>query len=132
MGKKISERILISACLCILVFLSACGGAPAALDLPAPDAVTQIGITAPDGTETTVADKDAAAAIMSALNGAKPTRKASVNDQPVNVASFWTVRINAGDKTTVIYYYEKDGAYYAEQPYNGIFRLNADIEDLIG
>ena len=127
-----TKRILISACLCILVFLSACGGAPAALDLPAPDSVTQIGITAPDGTEETIADEDTAAAIMSALNGAKPTRKASVNDQPVNVASFGTVRINAGDKTTVIYYYEKDGGYYAEQPYNGIFKLNADIKELIG
>ena len=127
-----TKRILIFACLSILVFLSACGGAPAVLDLPAPDAVTQIGITAPDGTETIIADADTAAAIITALNGAKPTRKASVNDQPVNVESFGTIRINAGDKTTVIYYYEKDGGYYAEQPYIGIFRLSADIKELIG
>lgn len=127
-----AKKILISACVFILVFLPACGGAPAALDIPATDSVTEIEITAIDGTKVIIADADTVAAIMSALSEAKPTRKASVNDQPVNVASFGTVRINAGEKTTVIYYYEKDGRYYAEQPYNGIFRLNADIEGLIG
>ena len=49
---------------------------------------------------------------MRFLRAAEPTRRQSVNDRPTNVAIYGIVTIRAGDRTTVVYYYEKSGGRY--------------------
>ena len=65
---------------------------------------------------------------MNALKAAEPTLMESVNDQPTNVDSYGTVSINTDDGSTEIYYYDKDGKHYLEQPYRGIYESKDSLE----
>lgn len=66
--------------------------------------------------------------ILYIVRDAEPTRSQSVNDQPTNVDAYGTITINTDADPTVVYYYEKDGKYYVEQPYVGIYRLDFNPE----
>ena len=57
------------------------------------------------------------------------TRLQSVNDQPTNVDVYGTVSIKTAGEVVVLYYYDKDGKHYIEQPYSGIYELAESIED---
>ena len=128
---KQTNRIITAAILLALALLAGCGKPAAPIDLPSDHAVTEVGGVTINGEEFAVTEPDQIEAVMRLLRAAEPTRRQSVNDSPSNVASYGIVSIYAGDRTTVVYYYEKDGKHYIEQPYRGIYRLEDSPEDLL-
>ncbi len=127
---KKTNRIITAAILLALALFAGCGKPAESIDLPSATAVTEAVIVTMNGEEIAVTEPDQIEAVMRLLRAAEPTRRQSVNDCPTNVASYGTVSIQAGDRTTVVYYYEKSGGYYIEQPYQGIYRIENSLEDL--
>lgn len=127
---KKASRITAAIAVLALALLAGCGKPAAPIDLPPDTAVTEAVIVTINGEEIAVTEPDRIEAVMRLLRAAEPTRRQSVNDQPTNVASYGTVTIRAGDRTTVVYYYEKSGGRYLEQPYRGIYRTQDSLEDL--
>ena len=128
---KKTNRLILAAILLALAQLAGCGKTAAPMDLPPDTAVAEVGVVTMNGEESAVTEPDQIEAVMRLLRAAEPTRRQSVNDQPTNVASYGTVTIRAGDRTTVVYYYEKDGKHYIEQPYRGIYRTEDGIEAIL-
>ena len=126
-----ASRITAAIAVLALALLAGCGKPAAPMDLPPDNAVTEAVIVTMNGGKIAVTEPDRIEAVMHFLRAAEPTRTPSVNDQPTNVAAYGTVSVNAGGRTTVVYYYEKDGRYYLEQPYQGIYRTAYSPEDLL-
>lgn len=128
--KKTNKIIAVLAVLS-LALLAGCGKPAAPIDLPSDDAVAAVGMITMSGEDIYFTDPDRIEAVMRFLRAAEPTRTPSVNDQPTNVARYGIVSIYSGDHTTVVYYYEKDGKHYIEQPYRGIYRTEDGIEAIL-
>lgn len=128
---KKTNRIIAAAILSALAFLTGCGNRAEPIDLPPDAAVTGIDIVTMAGEEITVTEPGKIEAVMSVLRAAEPTRTPSVNDCPTNVTAYGTLSIHDGDRSTVLYYYEKSGRQYIEQPYRGIYRTEDCPEDLL-
>ena len=128
---KKTNRIIMAAILLTLALLAGCGKPAAPIDLPSDDAVAAVGMITMSGEDIYFTDPGRIKAAMDILRAAEPTRRQSVNDSPSNVASYGIVSIYVGDRTTVVYYYEKDGKHYIEQPYRGIYRTADNLEDLL-
>ena len=62
----------------------------------------------------------------------KVTIKESLNDAPINTEKqlLMTFQEKSGKKT-IVYLYQKDGKYYIEQPYNGIYKITKSTYDQI-
>lgn len=127
---KKKNRIAAAAILLALALLAGCGKPAAPIDLPFDDAVAAVGMITMSGEDIYFTDPGRIKAVMDILREAEPTRRQSVNDQPTNVARYGTVSIYASGQSTVVYYYEKDGRHYVEQPYQGIYRIENSLEDL--
>ena len=127
--KKTNKIIAVLAVFALALF-AGCGKPAAPMDLPPDNAVTEAVIVTINGEEIAVTEPDRIEAVMRLLRAAEPTRRQSVNDQPTNVASYGTVTIRAGDRTTMVYYYEKSDRYYIEQPYQGVYRTQDSLKDL--
>ena len=128
---KKTHRIIMAAILLALALLAGCGKKAAPIDLPSDDAVAAVGMITMSGEDIYFTDPDRIKAAMDILRAAEPTRRQSVNDSPTNVARYGIVSIYAGGQTTVVYYYEKDGKHYIEQPYRGIYRPEDGIEAIL-
>lgn len=128
---KKTNRIIMAAILLALALFAGCGKRAAPIDLPPDDAVAAVGMITMSGEDIYFTDPGRIKTAMDILRAAEPTRTPSVNDQPTNVASYGTVSIYAGGQSTVVYYYEKDGSHYVEQPYQGIYRTEGSLEDLL-
>lgn len=96
------------------------------IQLQDPDAVTSIDITKIDGTDITVEKQDEIDRIMKTLAGAEPTRTQSVNDTPDD--PYGTLMINTDTDTNELHYYERDGEFFVEKSYTGIYRIDHDLE----
>ena len=127
--KKTNKIIAVLAVFALALF-AGCGKPAAPIDLPPDNAVTEAVIVTMNGEKIAVTEPDRIEAVMHFLRAAEPTRTPSVNDRPTNVASYGTVTIRAGDRTTVVYYYEKSDRYYIEQPYQGVYRTQDSLKDL--
>ena len=127
--KKTNKIIAVLAVFALALF-AGCGKPAAPMDLPPDNAVTEAVIVTMNGEKIAVTEPDRIEAVMHFLRAAEPTRRQSVNDQPTNVASYGTVTIRAGDRTTMVYYYEKSDRYYIEQPYQGVYRTQDSLKDL--
>ena len=55
------------------------------------------------------------------IREAEPTREWSVNDYPA-VKSYYTIQIQARDRSYHYYIYTENGQVYVEAPYTGIYR----------
>lgn len=98
--------------------------------LPAVDEIYSITITTFDGSIISYSDEEWIVQFVNALNRVEVTPKESVQDIP-NVENYGKVDISYNDKVATIFYYTEDGKYYIEQPYQGIYTTDVDIEGLI-
>ena len=128
---KKTNKIIAALAILALALLAGCGKPAAPIDLPPDTAVTEAVIVTMNGEEIAVTEPDRIEAVMRFLRAAEPTRRQSVNDSPTNVARYDIVSIYAGGQITVVYYYEKDGRHYIEQPYRGIYRTADNLEDIL-
>ena len=61
----------------------------------------------------------------------KKTKEDSIQDIPVGVSSYITLKLHTENKEYIIYVYEKWSKYYIEQPYNGIYKISSDEYDIL-
>ena len=123
------KRTIVVTILFAIALLSGCGKMADPIDIPSKDAVTSIEVMTSDGAGENITETAQIEMIMNDLDAAVPTRLQSVNDQPTNVDVYGTVSINTAGEVVVLYYYDKDGKHYIEQPYRGIYELEESIED---
>lgn len=133
MKKNLIVSVIIAS---ILLMLTACGGSDEKLILPLPEDVEEIEITNIQTDETAVLEsKEEISSLINDLAGnSKNTGKESVNDEPTNVEGYlWIAFLNKEGEPdpNVVFVYIKDGAYYLEQPYVGIWETNAETYDKI-
>ena len=98
------------------------------LQLPQFETLESISLTQ-EGKETAVVkDLEEMQKIIDILTGTKRiTKSASVQDSPVNVLNEIKVVFNSFENENVtLYVYSKNGKYFIEQPYNGIYRMSND------
>ncbi|MBR2100944.1 MAG: DUF5301 domain-containing protein [Eubacterium sp.] len=99
--------------------------------IPKEKTISYISITHSKTPEKTVLikdKKDIAYLVSTIRNGAKKTKKESVNDLPVNSAEYYTFGFHSGNDGNsspgVIYFYTDNGKHYIEAPYSGIWKLS--------
>ncbi len=103
-----------------LGMITACGkkGEPIAL----PDAASVSSIEIHHGDISAISiDQSFVDEFMLLLQDMEITDRQSVNDAP-SVDDYTVIDLNYDDQISTIYYYEKNGAEYVEQPYQGIYK----------
>ena len=125
--------------LVVLLCLMAVGGYflldnmfPEAPPFECPDngEILSISVKQPNGTEI---DTNFAAfdGILQLLRSAEPTRQWSIQDYP-SASSYYTIEIHTAARQYRYYVYTEGISMYIEHPYNGIYKTNQQIMDLIG
>lgn len=120
---------LLFFCLTLLFSLPACGRKADPLVVPDSEDIVSIDVVSDSGT-VTHEDRDYIEAVLTGLSAAKPTRKQSVQDFP-NAEGTLLLQMNFSEGASSIFVYEQMGSYYAEQPYEGIYELDAELFQLI-
>lgn len=67
---------------------------------------------------------------ISLINAAKSTRKMTLNETPA-VSSYYIMEIQSGNWTRTCYVYEEHGKTYLDFPYEGVYRVNKQIYDIM-
>lgn len=113
----------------ILCFLTACGKKQDSIILPATEDVISI----------TVYDRGASAVsitpnfieeFMALLETMETTDRQSVNDTP-SADQYIEISLECKDKTVTIFYYKDYDTSYIEQPYQGIYKPDARLGEMI-
>lgn len=134
MKKHIKHLAVLFACICFFA-LAGCSK-KTALHLPAPEETQEIEILKNTSeTGKVIADKQQIAQMIADLqNNTKPTRQESVNDHPTNIDRYILIRFHSTNSElspSVAYLYRKMDTCYLEQPYSGIWELEASVLDAI-
>lgn len=126
MKNRICTKVLL-----LLLILNVCGCAYAAAPIVLPDVedIISISIESGDNTEN---HKDLSwiEEAVSAILSSEPTSKQSVQDTP-QVDSYVRIDIQLRNGTSTIFAYEQDGKFYVEQPYQGIYEIEAETFELL-
>ena len=124
---KKSNSICISVILVVSFLLMGCGKHAAPVVLPPVDDIDSISITTFDGTEVSFSDKEWIEQFITVVLEAKSTTKASIQDVP-NAETYGEVDISNNSGVTTLFYYVEKGKCYIEQPYQGIYQTDTDID----
>lgn len=122
--KKIIALVLALVCVFRLI---GCGQQAEPIVLPAVDEIDSINITTFDNNEITCSDEEWIEQFIDILSNTETTTKESVQDIP-NVENYGKLDISYDNKITTVFYYAERGKYYIEQPYQGIYVTDVDIE----
>lgn len=98
--------------------------------LPAADEIDFIDITTLDGSQVSCSDKEWIEQFLTIITQAEATSKESVQDVP-NVEVYGKVDISNNGGVTTFFYYIDDETYCIEQPYQGVYETDVDIETLV-
>ena len=127
MMKKV--LVLFISLVCVLFCFTGCGKKADPMVLPEAKEISSIRIELIDGTELVFEDVGSIQKILAAISDGEATSMASVQDAPVE-KKYGTVNLEKIDGTTTVFYYEKRGKYYIEQPYQGIYEMEDNLEHL--
>ena len=121
----------ISACIYVLLMVAlllvGCGRHAAPIVLPSVNDIDSISITTYDETEVSFSDKEWIEQLITVVLEAKSTTKASIQDGP-NAETYGKVNILNNNGVTTLFYYVEKGKCYIEQPYQGIYQTDTDID----
>lgn len=125
------KKFIVWALILTCVFsLNGCGKQAEPIVLPAVNEIDSINITTFDGSEVSYSDKEWIEQFIAVVTQAEATTKESVQDIPT--AEFYgKVDISNNGGITTFFYYTEDGKNYIEQPYQGIYVTDIDIDTLI-
>lgn len=114
---------LLTAALVLLVMLTACGKA-APMTLPETGEIVSVDVTAGD---QTVQHTDEAwiSEMVTALSGAEPTGRESVQDVP-QAEDLVRLDLRLGSGASTLFAYQEDEHFYVEQPYQGIYQITGE------
>ena len=68
--------------------------------------------------------------LLNEISTAVPTRKMSVNDYPTT-RPYYKISVTCRDITYYYFFYTEDNQSYIEMPYEGIYKTDAEIYNLI-
>lgn len=97
------------------------------LNIPSDDSVYSINLEQ-NGKRIEVSEKDKIKDIIYIISEVKrTTTNESIQDSPINVENEIKIDFEYEEnKTSTVFVYKKNGKYFIEQPYNGIYRISPD------
>ena len=124
----IAIPLLLAAALLAAFVLSPLGRRTYRLNLPSSADVTEAVLRWEDGEETHLAGREAVGAVTGLLLGdGRTTTRESVQDAPVRAENCIQIDfIFSGGGASTLFVYEKRGARWLEQPYNGIYAFSEE------
>lgn len=123
--KKFVALILTLVCMLGLIGCNQKVASP--IVLPDIDKIEAIEITTTDGTVVSYSNQEKMEQVLSIFTQATATSKQSVQDCP-NVDCYGKVDISNNGGITTIFYYAEEDEYYIEQPYQGIYQTDVDMD----
>ena len=129
MKKRIALYII---SLMVVVLLSACSSQKVADPIILPDVedLTSISVVSGDKTATSI-DEQWMEDFMAILTNMESTSQSSINDVP-NVEGYITINFYCSDGSVkTVFFYEKDGKEYVEQPYQGVYMPDSELGEKI-
>ena len=97
------------------------------LNIPSDDSVYSINLEQ-NGKRIEVSEQDKIKDIIYIISEVKrTTTNESIQDSPINVENEIKIDFEYEEnKTSTVFVYKKNGKYFIEQPYNGIYRISPD------
>ena len=97
------------------------------LNIPSDDSVYSINLEQ-NGKRIEVSEQDKIKDIIYIISEVKRTTTTeSIQDSPINVENEIKIDFEYEEnKTSTVFVYKKNGKYFVEQPYNGIYRISPD------
>lgn len=97
------------------------------LNIPSDDSVYSINLEQ-NGKRIEVSGQDKIKDIIYIISEVKrTTTNESIQDSPINVENEIKIDFEYEEnKTSTVFVYKKNGKYFVEQPYNGIYRISPD------
>ena len=97
------------------------------LNIPSDDSVYNINLEQ-NGKKIEVSEQDKIKDIIYIISEVKrTTTNESIQDSPINVENEIKIDFEYEEnKTSTVFVYKKNGKYFIEQPYNGIYRISPD------
>ena len=97
------------------------------LNIPSDDSVYSINLEQ-NGKRIEVSEQDKIKDIIYVISEVKrTTTNESIQDSPINVENEIKIDFEYEEnKTSTVFVYKKNGKYFIEQPYNGIYRISPD------
>lgn len=102
------------------------------LNIPSDGSVYSINLEQ-NGKRIEVSEQDKIKDIIYIISEVKrTTTNESIQDSPINVENEIKIDFEYEEnKTSTVFVYKKNGKYFIEQPYNGIYRISPDEYNLI-
>ncbi len=101
----------------------------APINCPEAESITKISLTQNNGNSVTLETANYSE-LLKSINNAQPTRKMSVNDYPT-VKTYYTVKITTPEREYRYFLYTENSQIYIEIPYEGVYKANQRILDLV-
>lgn len=114
----------------LLLILAGCRTWNGAITLPEAEEISAVRVERMDGKETRYEDGESVRRIVDALSSGTATDRRSVQDVP-QAKRYGTVYLENHGGTTVAFYYEEHGSWFVEQPYQGIYKVEEDLEGML-
>lgn len=129
----IAVPLLLAAALLAALALSPLGRRTYTLNLPSSADVTEVVLRRDGGAQTRLAGREAVGAVNGLLLGdGRATTRESVQDAPVRAENCIQIDfIFSGGGASTLFVYEKRGAHWLEQPYNGIYAFSEEEFDAL-
>lgn len=125
--KKIVSVFITAIMACSIVGCSQNKAGP--IHLPEKSIIQSIDVTIGDETEN-YSDSEWINQCISSITDAQATAKKSVQDTP-QVDEYIKININTDDAVSTIFVYIKNGDYYIEQPYQGIYKTDSTFYEMV-
>lgn len=133
------KKILLFFALCILFFLFSCSKEEKSIELPNPHDVELMHISMTHSSLSRAFNThERISEVIEGILKEAVYRGESVNDTPTNIEDYLTVVFSYKDEekgTETIYLFEKNGDYFVEKPYSGVWeipeKLYTKLKDMI-
>ena len=130
--KKVKMIFIIILLVCVggvlgIVYFNKINKYSYTLNIPSDDSVYSINLEQ-NGKRIEVSEQDKIKDIIYIISEVKrTTTNESIQDSPINVENEIKIDFEYEEnKNSTVFVYKKNGKYFVEQPYNGIYRISPD------
>lgn len=107
--------------------LSGCAGNDNAEIVKESSKLQEINLTLYNGKSVNVTESEKVEDIVKVINGAASTKEESVQDVP-DAEQYGKIILESKADERTLYYYEREGKYYIEEPYVGIYQCEQNLD----
>lgn len=127
MKRKISA---LTGMMILALVLPSCGKKAPPVHLPETDQIVSVTVIEGESWKK-YSDPAWISSFLSLVAAAEPTTVQSVSDTP-NMEKYVRLDLSFSEGISVLFFYKKDGKYYVEQPYQGIYLADSSLTDMLG